>query len=119
MNDTRLLAVVFCLGLSTIGACGDRATREEVRHDLQVRLDRMDAKLAQLEEKAKQATDDLRPRWNELVDDLKTRRRRAEEKLRDVSSATDDSWQRFKGDARAAIDDFGDALEKGWRELVK
>ncbi len=119
MNKALLLAagLVCCLGL--FGACGDRASREEFRHDLQVRLDQVDAKLSQLEDKAKQATEDARPRWNAMVADLKAKRARADEKLRDISNATDDSWQRFKGEARSAIDDLGDAVEKGWHELVK
>ena len=37
----------------------------------------------------------------------------------EVANATDESWERFKTDAKSAVDDLGETVERGWKEIVK
>jgi malate synthase len=112
------VAALVAAGIS-LAACADRGSRAEFRRDLEVRLEQLDQKIGQVEDRARHAKDDARPKIDALVKELREKRQRAADKLRDVSNATDDSWDRFKVDAKAAVDDLGETVERGWREVVK
>ena len=119
MNRKLILLVGLIAGVGSLGACADRGSREAFRRDLQARLEQLDLKIGQLEDRTRQAKEDVRPQMDAVVKDLREKRQRAADKLREVENATDDSWQRFKGDATAAVDDLGETVERGWREIVK
>jgi hypothetical protein len=119
MNGKLILLMGLITGLGSLGACADRGSREEFRRDLQARLEQLDQKIGQLEERARQAKEDARPKMDAVVKELREKRQRAADKLRDVSNATDESWDRFKVDAKAAVDDLGETVERGWREIMK
>jgi hypothetical protein len=119
MNRNLILFVSLIAGVGSLGACADRGSREAFRRDIQARLEQLDLKIGQLEDRARQAKEDVRPKLDAVVQELREKRRRAADKLHDVENATDDSWQRFKGDAKAAVDDLGETVERGWREIMK
>src|SRR5882672_9845957 len=113
MRTKLILLAALITGAGSLGACADRGSRAEFRRDLEARLAQIDAKIGQLEERARQAKDDARPRLDALTHDLRVRRERAAAKLSDVSNATDESWERFKADAKSAVDDLGETVERG------
>ena len=119
MNRKLILLAGLIAVMGSLGACADRGSREAFRRDLQARLEQLDQKIGQLEERARQAKEDARPKMDAVVKELREKRQRAADKLRDVSSATDESWERFKVDAKAAVDDLGETVERGWREIMK
>ena len=119
MNRKLILLVGLIAGVGSLGACADRGSREAFRRDLQARLEQLDLKIGQLEDRTRQAKEDVRPQMDAVVKDLREKRQRAADKLREVENATDDSWQRFKGDAKAAVDDLGETVDRGWREFMK
>ena len=65
------------------------------------------------------ARDDARPRLDALVVELRDKRRHAADRMREVGNASGDAWERFKSDARSAMDDLGETVDRGWREAVK
>jgi hypothetical protein len=119
MKRNLILLVGLIAAVGSLGACADRGSREAFRRDLQARLEQFDVKIGQVEDRARQAKEDVRPKLDAVVQELREKRRRAADKLRDVENATDASWERFKGDAKTAVDDLGETVERGWREITK
>jgi hypothetical protein len=119
MNRKLILLAGLIAGVGSLGACADRGSREAFRQDLQARLEQLDLKIGQLEDRARQAKEEARPKMDAVVKELREKRQRAADKLRDVTNATDESWERFKVDAKAAVDDLGETVERGWREIMK
>ena len=61
MNRKLILLVGLIAGVGSLGACADRGSREAFRRDLQARLEQLDLKIGQLEDRTRQAKEDARP----------------------------------------------------------
>lgn len=88
-----------------------RAKRDEYAVEMQKQLAEMDAKLADLNQRASkaegQAKADLEKKWN----DSKAKRDEAARRLEDLKSSAGDRWEKVKGGVGDAFDDLKKAFE--------
>jgi len=68
-------------------------------------IERIDAKIDELENWLDNANEESAERINDQVDKLKDRRKELRADLRDLNDESDDTWENFKSDVEQAIDD--------------
>ena len=68
-------------------------------------INRIDAKIDELENRLDKATEETVKKINDQVDKLKERREELRADLRDLNDKSDDTWEKFKADVDESIDD--------------
>ena len=68
-------------------------------------INRIDAKIGELENRLDKATEETTEKINEQLDKLKERREELRADLRESNDKSDDTWEKFKADVDEVIDD--------------
>lgn len=66
--------------------------RDEYTAKMKLQLDELDAKMDQLEAKAKNAKEDVRAKYQEEMTNLRQQSKLAKAKLQEVKAASEDKW---------------------------
>ena len=85
-------------------------TRDAYVQKIKAKLDEWNAEIDRLEAQARQKEADAQTRLQEQIDQVKAKRRAAEEKLDDVRQAGGDAWEDLKSGVELAAEAVGDAL---------
>jgi cell division septum initiation protein DivIVA len=86
--------------------------RDEYRRRLQVTMRDLDARIAELQERADEAGASARQRYEQELAKLRPKREALREKLAQVSSATAATWRDIQAGVGAAIDDVERTIER-------
>ncbi len=78
---------------------------------LQAKLDEWSAEISKLKAKAEGAGADAELKYNDQIDELKSRQAAASQKLDELRSSSDDAWQ----DLKAGVENAWSNLEKSVR----
>ena len=91
------------------------STKDEYLAKLKTQLDSWQAEVGELEAKASEAMDDLKPEIDEQIVNLKAKFAEGEVKFNQLADATEEAWEELKVDAEAVfgklIDDFQEDLQ--------
>lgn len=117
MIRRRLILLAAAFALAGAPACS--ADRETAERDLDRRLDELGSEMDRLRDEAARAGEAAKERLRVLQDGLELRRQEAARRVRAAREASGDSWNRFRDDARSAMDELGDAVKKSWQELKR
>ncbi|MGD9098220.1 MAG: hypothetical protein PVF97_09045 [Desulfobacterales bacterium] len=85
-------------------------TRDAYVQKVKAKLDEWNAEIDRLEAQARQKEADAQTSLQEQIDQVKAKRRAAEEKLDDVRQAGGDAWEDLKSGVELAAEAVGDAL---------
>jgi DNA repair exonuclease SbcCD ATPase subunit len=85
-------------------------TRDAYVQKIKAKLDEWNAEIDRLEAQARQKEADAQTRLQEQIDQVKAKRKTAEEKLDDVRQAGGDAWEDLKSGLELATEAVGDAL---------
>ena len=85
-------------------------TRDAYVQKIKAKLDEWNAEIDRLEAQARQKEADAQTSLQEQIDQVKAKRRAAEEKLDDVRQAGGDAWEDLKSGVELAAEAVGDAL---------
>lgn len=80
------------------------STKDEYLAKLKTQLDSWQVELNELEAKASDAMDDLKPEIDEQVANLKVKFAEGEGKFNELADATEEAWEELKVDADAMFD---------------
>lgn len=81
---------------------------------LRAQLDEWTAEIARLKAKSDQAEANAQLEFYKQVDELRLRKLKVEERLKDLQRASDDAWEELKG----GIDDACKDLESAFRKAA-
>ena len=94
---------------------GDKAysyeQREDFRRDMDIALQKLDARVEELKVKAASATEDAKEGFQTLIDDAKVRSADLRRELSEIGSSTREGWNDFTRKFRSSMDDLGRRLE--------
>jgi chromosome segregation ATPase len=115
-----VLALLPLLAFGLIaGACGEdddaAATRDNVEREAREQIELIDDRIADLEEQVRGTNVDDRVKRE--LDSLKDERDSLEDKLRQARDDSDGTWQDFKREFNAAMEDLNQELETLWAEI--
>jgi predicted nucleic acid-binding Zn-ribbon protein len=80
------------------------STKEEYLAKLKTQLDSWQVEVDELEAKASEAMDDIRPEIDEQIANLRAKFREGEAKFDELADATEEAWEELKVDAEAMFD---------------
>lgn len=80
------------------------ATKEEYLEKLKTQLDGWQAEVSELEAKASDALDDLKPEIDEQIANLRVKFAEGETKFNELADVTEEAWEELKVDAEAMFD---------------
>jgi hypothetical protein len=89
--------------------------RNEFRSDVNSALDRLNARINELEQRAANSTDDTKEWYNERVDELKEKRAEIQKDMRDFDNTKEDDWEDFRGSITSAWED----IESSWDQMAR
>lgn len=88
------------------------STKDEYLAKLKTQLDSWQAEVGELEAKASEAMDDLKPEIDEQIVNLKAKFAEGEVKFNELADATEEAWEELKVDAEAKFNELiGDFKE--------
>jgi predicted nucleic acid-binding Zn-ribbon protein len=88
------------------------STKDEYLAKLKTQLDSWQVELNELEAKASDAMDDLKPEIDEQIANLKVKFAEGEGKFNELADATEEAWEELKVDAEAKFNELiGDFKE--------
>jgi len=88
------------------------STKDEYLAKLKTQLDSWQAEVGELEAKATDAVDDLKPEINAQIATLKAKFAEGEVKFNELADATEEAWEELKVDAEAKFNELiGDFKE--------
>jgi predicted nucleic acid-binding Zn-ribbon protein len=80
------------------------ATKEEYLAKLKTQLDSWQVEVNELEAKARDAVDDLKPEIEEQIANLRVKFGEGQVKFDELADATEEAWEELKVDAEAMFD---------------
>lgn len=96
------------------GKGADRATAQQ---KLSKELDDLDAKIADLKERARQAGDRAKAEWEACLPRLETQRETAARKLKELKRASKDTWEQTRAKTEAAFAEVEKGFKEAWSKL--
>lgn len=104
---------------ATMKTAGKYAYREKEKFQRKMNhaLADIDAQIARLQVRAKEASKDARERYDREIVQLKKQAAVAREKLAQAGSATAEGWEKFKKGAASTLEGIGNAIEKAGDRL--
>ncbi|MFO0612209.1 MAG: hypothetical protein U0414_06465 [Polyangiaceae bacterium] len=87
-------------------------TREEFRHDVQAKLDKLDKKLGELDTKAMKETGKAKTDLDASVSDLKARRAALGTDMKRIDDTVAADWDALKSRIEKSVDDLESAVDK-------
>ena len=84
--------------------------RTQAIEETKKRLDALDERIADLETRAEQASEDARAEYRHRVDELKQQSEEARDRLQELREASDAAWKDVKAGLDAATARLGEAL---------
>jgi len=88
------------------------ATKEAYRKKFEAQLKEWDAKLAVLTAKAQKASADARIKYENELENLKTKRAAVHKTLEELGRRSESAWEDMKDGAEKTWDEMSKALEK-------
>ncbi len=87
-------------------------TKNEFVTSLQAKLDEWNAEVDKMEAEARKAKAEAVQGYTEQMSQLKGQARQVAEKLKEIQSATDDTWQRLQKEAESRWSELSSSLQK-------
>jgi hypothetical protein len=94
------------------GTEGSKGVMEAYKKDIQNEMRALDKKIAALDKKIRQQGSKLEGEAKQAWDDLKAKQKVMKGKLKGLSSATQETWEKAKTEAEAAKEDLQKAFDK-------
>ena len=85
--------------------------REDFRRDMDLALQKLDARVDELKAKSASATDEAKAKFQTMIDEAKVKSADLRRELSEVGSATKEGWNDFVRKFRSTMDDLGRRLE--------
>ncbi|ESS73959.1 hypothetical protein MGMO_8c00960 [Methyloglobulus morosus KoM1] len=94
------------------------STKEEYLAKLKTQLDSWQAEVGELEAKASEAVEDLKPEIEEQITNLKAKFAEGEVKFNELADATEEAWEELKVDAEAKFNELIGDFKEDVQEAV-
>jgi predicted nucleic acid-binding Zn-ribbon protein len=94
------------------------ATKEDYLAKLKTQLDSWQAEVSELEVKANDALDDLKPELEAQIANLKAKFAEGETKFNELADATEEAWEELKDDAEALFNNLVNEYKDEAQEAV-
>lgn len=94
------------------------ATKEDYLAKLKTQLDSWQAEVSELEVKANDALDDLKPELEAQIANLKTKFAEGETKFNELADATEEAWEELKDDAEGLFNNLVNEYKDEAQEAV-
>ena len=88
--------------------------REAYVEKFKAKLDEWNAEISKMEAKAKGAGADSKLKYEEQITEVKSRRDKARDRLKEVRESSDEAWEDLKAGADQAWKSVSDAVTEAW-----
>lgn len=97
-----------------IDAAGEYSKQKaaELREDMRMKMEMLDAKIADLKREGKELSEDARVEWQQKLDQLQQKREALSNELSRLQNAAADSWDAMRGGLKDAWKEIGEAYDE-------
>lgn len=90
----------------------EKTRREEFIERMKSRLDKWNEEIANLEEKAKEASGEAREEYNRRIEEMKQKRDEVDNRLGEIRSASADAWETFRQGTEDSMETLKSTIRK-------